>query len=70
MPTSVVITGCERMEILDQAIEAARTFRPLSEQALADIRTRSAKVAAEGRYEPFKVTHQYDGTFQNPRWLG
>ena len=70
MPTSVVITGCERMEILDQAIEAARTFRPLSEQALADIRTRSAKVAAEGRYEPFKVTHQYDGTFQNPQWLG
>ncbi|RPH70499.1 MAG: aldo/keto reductase [Myxococcaceae bacterium] len=70
MPTSVVITGCERMEILDQAIEAARTFRPLSEQALVDIRARSAKAAAEGRYEPFKVTHQYDGTFQNPQWLG
>jgi aryl-alcohol dehydrogenase-like predicted oxidoreductase len=70
MPTSVVITGCERMEILNQAIEAARTFRPLSEQALADIRARSAEVAAEGRYEPFKVTHQYDGTVQNPQWLG
>ena len=28
------------------------------------------KVAAQGRYEPFKVTHQYDGTFQNPQWLG
>ena len=70
MPTSVVITGCERMEVLAQAIEAARTFRPLSEQALADIRSRSAKVAAQGRYEPFKVTHQYDGTVQNPQWLG
>lgn len=70
MPTSVVITGCERAEIVDQAITAARTFRPLTEQALADIRSRSAKVAAEGRFEPFKVTHQYDGTFQNPQWLG
>jgi hypothetical protein len=70
MPTSVVITGCERMEILDQAIEAARTFRPLSEKALADIRARTAKVASQGQYEPFKVTHQYDGTFHNPEWLG
>jgi len=65
-----VITGCERAEIVDQAITAARSFRPLGEQALADIRSRSAKVAAEGRFEPFKVTHQYDGTFQNPQWLG
>ena len=30
LPTSVVITGCERMAILDQAIEAARTFKPMS----------------------------------------
>ncbi len=70
MQTSVVITGCERMAILDQAIEAARTFRPLSEQALADIRKRTAGVAAEGRYEPFKVSNQYDGTVHNPQWLG
>jgi aryl-alcohol dehydrogenase-like predicted oxidoreductase len=70
MPTSVVITGCERAEILDQAISAARTFRPLPEQALADIRNHTARAGAEGRYEPFKVSHQYDGTFQNPQWLG
>jgi predicted aldo/keto reductase-like oxidoreductase len=70
MPTSVVITGCERMEILDQALLAASTFRPLSPKALTDLRNRTAKAAAELRYEPFKVTHQYDGTFQNPQWLG
>jgi aryl-alcohol dehydrogenase-like predicted oxidoreductase len=69
-PTSVVITGCERMEILDQAIQAARSFRPLSDQALADIRTRTATAAAEGRFEPFKVSNQYDGTAHNPQWLG
>src|SRR5712672_360449 len=30
LPTSVVITGVDSMEILDQAFTAARTFRPLS----------------------------------------
>jgi aryl-alcohol dehydrogenase-like predicted oxidoreductase len=70
MPTSVVITGCERMEILEQAVRAARSFRPLSEETLAEIRRRTAAVAADGRYEPFKVSHQYDGTVHNPQWLG
>ena len=30
LPTSVVITGIDSMQVLDQAFEAARTFRPLS----------------------------------------
>src|SRR5216110_1483767 len=30
LPTSVVITGCDSMEILDQAINAVRTFQPMS----------------------------------------
>jgi uncharacterized protein len=70
MPTSVVITGCERMRDLDQAVEVARAFQPLSEKTLADIRARAAPAASEGRYEPFKTTIQFDGTTQNPEWLG
>jgi aryl-alcohol dehydrogenase-like predicted oxidoreductase len=31
LPTSVVITGCDSMEILDQAIDVARTLRPLGD---------------------------------------
>ena len=30
LPTSVVINGCDSMERLDQAFEAARTFKPMS----------------------------------------
>ena len=30
LPTSVVITGMERMEILEQALEAASTFKPMT----------------------------------------
>ena len=31
LPTSVVITGIDSMEILDQACDVARTFRPMSD---------------------------------------
>src|SRR6266568_7496322 len=34
LPTSVVITGVDRMDILEQALEVARTFRPLSDPEL------------------------------------
>ena len=34
LPTSVVITGIDSMEILDQAVAAARTFQPLNQKEL------------------------------------
>src|SRR5258706_7724766 len=30
LPTSVVITGCDNLKILEQALDAVRTFRPMS----------------------------------------
>jgi aryl-alcohol dehydrogenase-like predicted oxidoreductase len=70
LPTSVVITGVDSMEILDQACEAARTFRPLSDQELTAMLSRTAKAAARGEFEPFKTSSIFDGTAQNPAWLG
>src|SRR5262249_51406013 len=35
LPTSVVITGCDSMEILEQALEAARSFKPMSQPEVA-----------------------------------
>ena len=70
LPTSVVITGCDRLEILNQALEAARTFRPLEEKTVAALLARTAPAAAEGQFEPFKTTTGFDGTAQNPQWLG
>jgi hypothetical protein len=37
LPTSVVITGIDSMEILDQAFEAVRTFHPLSKRELDEL---------------------------------
>ena len=70
LPVSVVITGCENMENLEQALTAARTFKPLNEEQVNDILKRTAKAAARGEYELFKTTSIYDGTATHPEWLG
>jgi aryl-alcohol dehydrogenase-like predicted oxidoreductase len=69
LPTSVVITGCESMEILDQAIDAATSFRPLPADALQELLARTAEAAREGEYEKFKTSDVFDGTAKNPQWL-
>lgn len=70
LPTSVVITGCDSMQILQQALDAARSFRPMNQQEVAGLLTKTAEAAQNGRYEPYKTTHDFDGTYQNPEWLG
>lgn len=70
LPASVVITGIDSMEILDQAFEATRTFHQLGQQELDLLLAKTGKAAATGRYEPFKTTSIFDGTAQNPQWLG
>ena len=70
LDTSVVITGIDSMEILDQAFEAVRTFHPMN-AAEVDVILAKTKAAAErGKFELFKTTSIYDGTAQNPKWLG
>ena len=70
LPTSVVITGCDSLVVLEQALHAARSFRPLSEAAVAALLGRTAQAARDGKYELYKTTRHFDGTYQNPHWLG
>ena len=70
LPTSVVITGMDSMAILDQALEAARTFQSMSDDEVSKLLAKSAPAASQGRFELFKTSSVYDGTAQNPRWLG
>lgn len=69
-PTSVVITGIDRMEILDQAFEAAGSFRPFSDEQLQALLAKTREAAMTGKYEPFKVTSLFDSTAQHYEWLG
>ncbi len=70
LPTSVVITGIDSMPILDQAFEAVNTFHPLTDHELHALLARTSGPAANGLFEPFKTTSIFDGTAQNPAWLG
>jgi len=70
LPTSVVITGMESMERLDQALEAVRTFRPMKPEQVAALRKRTESIAKTGKCERFKTSAAYDGTAQHPEWLG
>jgi len=70
LPTSVVITGCQSIEDLEQALKAARTFKPMSDEQVKSILDKTAEAASRGKYELFKTTSIYDGTAVHPEWLG
>ena len=70
LPTSVVITGIDRLELIDQACEAARTFEALTDADVEALRRRTRQPAASGEFEPFKTTSIFDATATNPAWLG
>ncbi len=70
LPTSTVITGIDSMEVLEQDLEAVKTFRPLGADEIASLLARTATAAAEGRFEPFKTANVFDGTAHHPEWLG
>jgi predicted aldo/keto reductase-like oxidoreductase len=70
LPTSVVITGCENMEELEQAIHAAVTFEPMTPAQVEALLARTKDAAKDGKQETFKTTSEHDGTAQHPEWLG
>ncbi|OGS27453.1 MAG: aldo/keto reductase [Elusimicrobia bacterium RIFOXYB2_FULL_48_7] len=70
LPTSVVITGIDSMKMLAQACEAVRTFRRMSDKEVRLLLSKTAGAGARGDYEPFKTTSMFDGTANNPKWLG
>ena len=70
LPTSVVITGCDSLSILQQALRAARSFQPMGASQVAALLAKTAKAAEGGQFELYKTSHQFDGTVANPQWLG
>jgi predicted aldo/keto reductase-like oxidoreductase len=70
LPTSVVITGCDSLPILRQALQAARSFQPMNSSQVTELLAKTAKAAEAGQFELYKTSHRFDGTFANPQWLG
>ena len=70
LPTSVVITGCDSLPILQQALDAARSFQPLDSSQVTALLRKTERAAQAGKFELYKTSHQFDGTYANPQWLG
>jgi len=70
LPVSVVITGCDSMDILKQALDTAKNFRGLDAAEVSALLKKTESVAQNGEFELYKTTHNFDGTFKNPQWLG
>jgi len=70
LPTSVVITGIDSMEILEQAFAAIESFHPFSNVEREALLAKTRDASANGHFEPFKTSSIFDGTAENPEWLG
>lgn len=72
VPVTVTITGCDCESIanLQQALGVARNFKPLTIEQKVAILKRTAPFAQEAKFEDYKSSHIYDGTYNNPQWLG
>jgi predicted aldo/keto reductase-like oxidoreductase len=70
LPTSVVITGIDSLKILDQACEVVSAFQSMSDTEVQALLAKTGAAATRGEYEPFKTSSIFDGTAQNPAWLG
>lgn len=70
LPISVQITGIDSAQILDQAFEATRTFKPMTAAEVDALLDRTRMAALNGRYELYKTTSHFDGTAHKPEMLG
>jgi aryl-alcohol dehydrogenase-like predicted oxidoreductase len=70
LPISVVITGCDSLATLQQALEAVKSYSPMSKEQRSALLARTAKAAYGGKYELYKTDTIFDATSQNPHWLG
>jgi len=69
LPVSTVITGIDSMDILRQALDAVKSFKPLGANEIASLLRKTADAARNGRYELFKTATRHDSTAKNPEWI-
>jgi hypothetical protein len=61
LPVATTISGMDSVAVLEQNLEVARGFQPLSTDDMQSLRDRVKRYAADGRFELFKTTKMYDG---------
>jgi aryl-alcohol dehydrogenase-like predicted oxidoreductase len=60
LPVATTLCGINTVEHLRQNVSVAREFHPMSEDDMRSLRERCRAKAADGRYELYKVSLQFD----------
>ncbi|MDB6031483.1 MAG: aldo/keto reductase [Verrucomicrobiales bacterium] len=60
LPASTTISGMDSLEVVRKNLETARNFQPMKREEMNALRERCRQAAADGRYEPYKVSLLYD----------
>jgi predicted aldo/keto reductase-like oxidoreductase len=70
LPVSVTITGIDSMDILQQALDVAESFTPLTPQERTELLARTTTAAMNGEWERYKSSEHFDSTAMHPEWHG
>jgi len=60
LPVATTIVGMDSLEVLHQNLRVVHGFKPMTDGEMDALRGRCASTAADGRYEPYKVSLRYD----------
>jgi aryl-alcohol dehydrogenase-like predicted oxidoreductase len=60
LPVTTTISGVDSLKVLDQNLSVARGFEPMTENEMNALRAKCAETAADGRFEPYKVSLKFD----------
>ncbi len=60
LPVATTITGCDKLEVLHQALRVAQNFQPMSAQEMQAMRDRASQTSGDGRFELYKTSIKYD----------
>ncbi|CAA9535962.1 MAG: Oxidoreductase, aldo/keto reductase family [uncultured Thermomicrobiales bacterium] len=61
LPCATLVSGMDSLATFEANLAIARAFVPYGEAELDAIRARTAQAAADGRFEPFKTTRDFEG---------
>ncbi|MCI1279012.1 MAG: aldo/keto reductase [Nitrospira sp.] len=61
LPIASLVSGIDSPHVLQQNLDIARRFTPMTLAEMDGLRSRVAQYARDGRYELFKSTNRYDG---------
>jgi predicted aldo/keto reductase-like oxidoreductase len=60
LPVATTISGMDSFDVLHQNLRVARGFQPMTAREMQSLRERCVQVAADGRYESYKISLRFD----------